>query len=178
MEFYIAQAIGLVVTGLSLVVQHFKKMHRILVMEALVNFLAGVQYLLLAGYSGACISMIGSVNVLCMLAYRKFGNQDSRFVPNLMCVVFGVIHIAFGVWSAYAWYDVFPILGAVFATLAVVQSKAGYYRILRVANAAVWITYCVCSGAYTMILMQSLSICSGVAAILRLDVKRKEKDTV
>ena len=51
--------------------------------------------------------------------------------------------------------------------------KAAGYRLMRAGNAAAWIVYCACSGAYTMILMQGLGLCSCIAAILRLDVKRK-----
>ena len=178
MEFYIAQAIGLAVTGISLVTQYFKKMPLIVAMEVLINFLVAVQYFLLDGVSGACISTIGTVNALCMLVYVKLGDPEKRFVPNLLCVVFGVIHVAFGVWSFHAWYDVFPILGAVFGTLSVVQAKAAGYRLMRAGNAAAWIVYCACSGAYTMILMQGLGLCSCIAAILRLDIKKKEKNTI
>ena len=178
MEFYIAQAIGLVIAGLSLIIQHFKKMPTIVAMEVLMNFMAGVQYLLLDGLSGACISMVGSVNALCMLIYVKVGDPEKRFVPNLLCILLGVIHVAIGLWSFRAWYDVFPILGAIFATLSVVQAKPMYYRIFRIGNGISWIVYCLFSSAYTMILMQALGIFSGVTAILRLDIKKKEKNTI
>lgn len=178
MSFFIAQAIGLVITGMTLVVQHFKKMHHILAMEFLMNGMAAVQYFLLDGMSGAWVSLIASVKILCVLICTKISSRNSKFVSNLLYGVFTAINVTVGILNIHAWYDVFPVLGCLVGAAAMLQSKAGNYRVLRITNAVVWIVYCVCAQAYSMILMQILCIVSGVSAILRLDVKKKEKDTI
>ena len=175
MEFYIAQAIGLCITIMSILVQHFKKMHWIVAMEALMNGMAAVQYLLLDGMSGMWVSLIASANAICMLGYVKFGNQESRKIPNILCIVFAAAHIAMGVQSIHVWYDVIPVAAAIVFTVAMVQPSPFFYRVCRIINGTVWTVYCVCTGAYTMILTQVLGIVSAVTAIWRLDIKKKKE---
>lgn len=175
MEFYIAQAIGLCITVMSILVQHFKKMHWIVAMEALMNGMAAVQYLLLDGMSGMWVSLIASANALCMMGYVKFGNQESRKIPNILCLVFAAAHIAMGVQSIHVWYDVIPVAAAIVFTVAMVQPSPFFYRVCRIINGSVWTVYCVCAGAYTMILTQVLGIVSAVTAIWRLDIKKKRE---
>ncbi len=177
MAFLIAQVIGLVISGLTLVVQQFKKMTRILVVECLMNGLAALQYFLLDGMSGAWVSLIASVKILCMLICAKIDSRNSKRISNVLFGVFTAINVTVGVLNIHAWFDAFPVIGCLVGAAAVLQSKAGNYRILRVTNAVVWIVYCVCAQAYTMILMQILCIISAVTAIIRLDIKKK-KDTV
>ena len=178
MEFYIAQAIGLCITVMSMVVQHFKKMHWIVAMEALMNGLAAVQYFLLDGMSGMWVSLIASANAICMMGYVKFGNQESRKIPNILCVVFAAAHIAMGVQNIHRWYDVIPVAAAIVFTVSMVQPSPFFYRICRIFNGGIWTVYCVCAGAYTMILTQVLGMVSAGTAIWRLDIKKKEKDTI
>ncbi len=72
------------------------------------------------------------------------------------------------------WYDAIPVLGAMIFAV----SMLFMYRVLRITNGVNWTVYCLCTGAYTMILTQALGIVSAVTAIIRLDIKKKEKDTI
>ena len=56
-----------------------------------------------------------------------------------------------------------------------VQPSPFFYRVCRIINGTVWTVYCVCTGAYTMILTQVLGIVSAVTAIWRLDIKKKKE---
>ena len=173
MEFYIAQAIGLCITVMSILVQHFKKMHWIVAMEALMNGMAAVQYLLLDGMSGMWVSVIASANALSMLAYCKFGDEKKHTIPNILCVVFAAAQLAVGVGNIHVWYDAIPVIGAMIFAVSMLLAKPLMYRILRIVNGVNWTVYCLCTGAYTMILTQMLGVISAVTAIIRLDIKKK-----
>ena len=174
MTFYIAQAVGLVITGLALAVQHFKKMQIIVAIEFLMNLLTAVQYYLLGGISGAYVSIAAIVHTAALMAYDKFGDQSSRKIPNIICGLFAAIYVAIGVCSFSSWFDIFPVVATVLFSLSVVQTKSSNYRIIRIINAVVWIVYCLCSRAYSLILAHALGIVSGITAILRLDVKKEK----
>lgn len=73
---------------MSLVAQHFKKMHWIMLAEVDMNLLSAVQYMLLDGMSGMWVSVIASANAMSMLAYLKFGDGEKKTIPNILCVVF------------------------------------------------------------------------------------------
>ena len=179
MEFYIAQGIGLIVTGLSLIGQHFKKMHWIVLTEVMMNVLCAVQYLLLPdGTSGMWVSIIASANAMSMLICGKFGNPDDRKLPNILCVVFAAAQLAVGIRNIHVWYDALPVMGAMIFAVTILQTKPFRYRVLRIVNGIVWSIYGLCVGAYTGILTQMLGVFSAVAAIWRLDIKKKEKDTI
>ena len=175
----IAEGIGLAIVALSLVTQQFKKMSRILMMEILLNFMAGLSEFLKVGHmtSGAWVCLVASVNALVMLLYMTFGNADDRRIPNILCVVFGVLHIAIGALSAARWYDVFSIAGAALSSVAALQTKARNYRIMRITNGCLWITYHAIAGnPYSLILNQVLCIISAATAIWRLDIKKKKQE--
>ena len=177
----IAEGIGLAIVVLSLVTQQFKKMSRILMMEILLNFMAGLSEFLKVGHmtSGAWVCLVASVNALVMLLYMTFGKEDDRRIPNILCVVFAVLHIVIGGLSAARWYDVFSVAGAALSSVAALQTKARNYRIMRITNGCLWITYHGIAGnPYSLILNQLLCIISAVAAIIRLDIRKKEKDTI
>ena len=177
----IAEGIGLAIVVLSLVTQQFKKMSRILMMEILLNFMAGLSEFLKVGHmtSGAWVCLVASVNALVMLLYMTFGDPDNRRIPNVLCVVFAVLHIVIGGLSAARWYDVFSVAGAALSSVAALQTKARNYRIMRITNGCLWITYHGIAGnPYSLILNQLLCIISAVAAIIRLDIRKKEKDTI
>lgn len=174
MEFYIAQVIGLVVTGMSLLAQHFKKMHWIMLAEVGMNLLSAVQYMLLDGASGMWVSVIASANALSMLAYCKFGDGKKKTIPNILCIVFATAQLAVGVGNIHVWYDAIPVLGAMIFAVSMLLSRPFMYRVLRIANGVNWTVYCLCTGAYTMILTQALGIVSAVTAIIRLDIKKKK----
>ena len=178
MEFYIAQAIGLVVTGMSLIAQHFKKMHWIMLAEVVMNVLSAAQYLLLDGMSGMWVSVIASANALSMLAYCKFGDGEKKTIPNILCVVFAAAQLAVGIGNIHVWYDAIPVIGAMIFAVSMLLAKPFMYRILRIVNGVNWTIYCLCTGAYTMILTQALGVISAVTAIIRLDIKKKAKDTI
>jgi len=174
MAFYIAQVIGLVVTGLSLAAQHFKKMHWIMLAEVGMNILSAVQYLLLDGMSGMYVSIIASANALSMLAYCKFGDGEKRLIPNILCIVFAAAQLTVGVGNIHVWYDAIPVLGAMIFAVSMLLARPFMYRILRIVNGIIWTIYCLCTGAYTMILTQALGIVSALTAIIRLDIKKKD----
>ena len=177
----IAEGIGLAIVALSLVTQQFKKMSRILAMEILLNFMAGFSEFLKVGHmtSGAWVCLVASVNAVLMWGYMTFGNADDRRIPNILCVVFALLHIAIGTLSAARWYDVFSIVGAALSSVAALQTKARNYRIMRIVNGGMWITYHAIAGnPYSLILNQLLCIISALTAIWRLDIKKKEKDTI
>lgn len=177
----LAEGIGLAIIGLSLVVQQFKKMSRILAMEILLNFMAGLaEYLKVRQMTaGVLVCLIASVNALVMLIYARFGKTDDRRIPNVLCVVFAVLHITIGALSAARWYDVFSVAGAALSSVAALQTKARNYRIMRITNGGLWITYHAIAGnPYSLILNQLLCIISAVLAIIRLDIKKKEKETI
>lgn len=179
MMLLIAEGIGLAIVALSLVVQQFKKMSRILAMEILLNFMAGMaEYLKVQQMtSGVLVCLVASVNALVMLIYATFSKTDDRRIPNVLCVVFAVLHIVIGALSAARWYDVFSVAGAAMSAVATLQTKARNYRIMRITNGALWITYhAVAGNPYSLILNQLLCIVSAVTAIIRLDVKHKKQE--
>ena len=174
----IAEGIGLAVVVLSLVIQQFKKMQWILFVEMLLNFMAAMAELLKQGKmtSGAVVLLVATVNILIMLIYNRFGNAEDRRFPNVVCIVFAVLHIVIGSLSIRCWYDVLPVVGAALSSVMVLQTKARNYRIMRIANGTLWISYYLLSaGAFTLILNQALCMISALTAIWRLDIKKKKE---
>ena len=71
--FYIAQAISLLVAGISVFVLQLKSMKGLLIGNITINALAGISYLLLEGYSAAAIGLIAVVQCIVMFFYNTKG---------------------------------------------------------------------------------------------------------
>ena len=127
---YIASFIS---TILGLCEPFGKKMKTILMFNFAGNFLVGLSYLLVSGYSGAAICSVACVQV----AVNYFYDIKNKKLPKTLIAIYAIAFLAVNLVTFKAWYDVLSLIAAMLFVLSVAQNEAKYYRILYFLNSVI-----------------------------------------
>ena len=162
---YIASFIS---TILGLCEPFGKKMKTILMFNFAGNFLVGLSYLLVSGYSGAAICSVACVQV----AVNYFYDIKNKKLPKTLIAIYAIAFLAVNLVTFKAWYDVLSLIAAMLFVLSVAQNEAKYYRILYFLNSAVWILYDFLAGAYGNLFTHIVLVIATFIAIIISDIKK------
>ncbi len=168
--FYIAQGVGILSIGVSILLQQLKSVKHILIGNVAINLLGMLNYLLLGGLSGAWICVAASVQAVVIFFLNR--SENGKNLRKWLMLLFCAIYIV-GTWIVYQDIgDLFSCVGALIYVASILQTNSMKYRFLSVPNAIVWIVYDIFTMAYTHLLSQTLKLCSAVIGILRLDLPK------
>lgn len=140
----ISYVLSLVATVLGLIEPFGKKMKTILTFNFIGNFLVGMSYLCVSGFSGMAVCFVACVQVLINYGFEVKGSK----VPLWLIAVHAIVFVVVNLISFTAWYDILALLAALMFVLSVAQSSAKYYRALYLTNSLLWIGYDFLAGAY------------------------------
>jgi hypothetical protein len=169
MEFYIAQGISVLTGIVAVLMMQFKSMKKILIGQILANLLTASTYLLLGGFSGAGINMIGILQSVVMFIC------DIKNISPKRWTIIGFIALYIGCSALYykSPVDIFSALAAVCFALSVVQTKPAASRRWYSLNPLCWLAYDIFTRAYGNFIMHLVILISTVSAILRYDLPKK-----
>ncbi len=165
---YIASFIA---TVLGLCEPFGKKMQTILIFNFAGNFLVGLSYLLVTGYSGAAICCVACVQVFINYIF----DIKKLKIPKWLIILYAIAFAAVNLVTFSRWYDILSLTAAMLFVLSVAQSNARYYRILYWLNSTVWIFYDFLSGAYGNLLTHIILFVATLIAIIIRDAKKVKK---
>ncbi len=169
MTYYIAQALGIVVTVGAILTLQLKKKKQMLLVSAVVNILAALNILLLDEFSsGVIINFVAVLQIVLSLWHEKKGTD----VTLAEKIIFLVLYVVGGALGFAQWYDVLSIIAAVFYMLAMFQKKEQYIRLFLLGNMATWTVYHLIIGS-TAVFAQIAGIISSLIALYRY---RKNKN--
>ena len=171
MEYYIAQALGLVVTAGAIINLQLKKKKHMYIVSFIVNLLSALQIFLIGqGGSGIVICLVADVQILFSMWHDK-KNTDITLVEK---IIFLVLYIAGGVLGYHTPLDLLSIVAAVFYMLAMCQKKEQNIRYFLLGNMSSWTIYHGVLGS-TAIFAQLAGIVSSIIAICRYRKKDSDK---
>ena len=165
MNFYLAQAVGVLTTVCSVTSMQFKKMRNILIGEIIANLLVSLNYVLLGGISGAGVCLLATVQTIWIYLLGKRGKNFP--LPVHICFMAG-----YAVVSALSFNGLPSVLSCVAALLyamSVTREESKYCRVYMLFNSLIWIVYDVYTHAYTTILTHGLLVASILLAMIRID---------
>ena len=164
--FFISQVLSVLTAIFSILAEQMKKMKQILIFQIVVNLLAALSYIFLAGgRAGFIVSMIGTLQSIIMYIYDKKGKK-----PHIV--------LTLGFVAAYLFLSLYnntdkiinflPAAAAVCFALAIMQNKPKMYRVFDFSNAVLWLVYdaCILSGNFFVHLGIAISAMIGM---IRLD---------
>ncbi len=173
MNFYIAQAVGILVAVASIVSVQFNSIQKILASQILINSLASLNYALLGGFSGAGVNIFAIFQTIWIYFYNKKSKKFPLWAGILCIGIYIIISLA----SFNGFPTVLSCLAAIFYAVAVLQNNPKFYRVFLLMNNTVWIGYDIYTHAYTTIFTHAFVVASIVTAIIRNDInKKKEKE--
>ena len=171
MEFYVAQAISVVMALFALASMQFKNLKMVLACQIVSNVLCASTYFLLGGFSGAGICLIAILQsvVYFILNYKKIEP------PLYVAIVFVCLFIGCSVIYYKSPIDLLSAGAAICFAISMAQKSSAKARIVYLLNPIFWTAYDIFTLAYVNTFIHSAIFVSTLFAIIRLDVLKKEK---
>ena len=171
MEFYIAQAISVVMALFALASMQFKNLKMVIACQIVSNVLCASTYFLLGGFSGAGICLVAIIQsvVYFVLNYKKIKP------PLYVAIIFVCLFISCSVIYYKSPIDLLSAGAAVFFALSMAQKSSSRARIVYLLNPIFWTIYDIFTLAYVNTFIHSAIFISTLFAIIRLDILKREK---
>ncbi len=165
MDFYIAQAISVLVGFLGVATMQFKNMKHILLGQLAINLLTTVSYFLLDGLSAAGICLVAIGQTLILYGY----DRRQKRPPVVLMAGFILLYLACSVIYYRTFIDLFSALAAICSAVSLMQKKASTARRWYVFNPILWMVYDVHTRAYGTFVVHLAVLLSTVIAMIRVD---------
>lgn len=167
----IAHIISICNAVIAVLVMQLKSMKTILIGHITINFISGLSFFLLGGYSAASICMVAIVQCVVMFFYDRKGIK-----PHLpVIILFMLGYIACSVLNYQSPVDILAALAALFFAIGVTNTNPSIVRLWNSLNPLTWMVYDIFIDGYGALIMHGCIFTSIVIAILRLDVIPKYK---
>ena len=174
-DFYIAQGISIFTAIVAILSMQLKSMKGILITQIIANLLASSTYFVLGSFSGAGISLIAIIQLIVVYVYNKKNIKPHKFVIAL----FISAYIIYSVFNFKSFFDIFPLLAAIFFALGIAQEKPSTFRIFGMLNPLSWLVYDIYSLALINSIMRVGIFTSALIAKIRLDwCKKKDNENI
>ncbi len=168
-----AQLIAVVICLISVVCYFNKKKSGFLLIQAGVNVLYCVQYLLLGALSGIIGNSITSVKFFSFYLDAK-NERKTTFKKSLIFCILGVGLGIFGLRDG--WFAIIPMINAVLITYATAQDDPVIMRICYTVANASWIIFNFMTRAYVSAVYSAVElVVSLVSVFVFLKARKREE---
>ena len=169
MVYYIAQALGILVTIGAVVNLQLKKKKHMLWLSAFVNILSALNILLLDGFSSGVIICLVAVLQIFLCIWHDYKNTDVKLPETILILI---LYVGSGILTYTRPLDILSIVAAVFYMISMFQKKEQNVRLFLLANMSAWTIYHAVIGS-TAIFAQIAGIISSLIALFRYGKKEK-----
>ena len=136
------------------------------------QFLGGVHYLLLGGYTGMMTNLVSCGTNLVYYSRIKKGKSTLPFQ-----IIFATLFVILGVLSWHGPISLLVIVAKVVSSVAMGNKNPRVIRILNLISGPCWLAYNIYVGSVAGIISDSFMIISVIIAIMRLDIFAKKEST-
>ena len=172
MEFYVAQAISVVMSMFAIASMQFKNLKMVLACQIVSNVLCASTYFLLGGFSGAGICIVAIIqSVVCfILNYKKIEP------PFYVAIIFVCLFVSCSIIYYKSPVDLLSAGAAICFAISMAQKSSSKARIVYLLNPIFWTVYDIFTMAYVNTFIHGAIFISTLIAVIRLDILKKEKD--
>ena len=167
----IAQIIGFCGTIIVVIGMQQKKYKNIVMCKIGNEFLSGMHYLLLGGYTGMLANLASCVTNGFYYFRIKKGKSTLPFQ-----IIFGLMFVVIGALSWHGPISIFVVAAKLISSVALGIKNPRTIRILNLISNPCWLIYNIYMGSFAGMLTDSLVIASVVIAIIRLDILHRQKE--
>ena len=167
-----AQVVGAIGILTSALIYQQKTRRRLIAFKLISDVIWGAHYAMLGAFSGMAICIIAVFRELIFI-----NREDKKWAQH---IIWPIIFVSAALsTAALTWNGPISILPAVASATSVIGFWIGKPRLSRILVfpiTALMITYDVLSGSYAGLLNEAISVTSTVIGIIRLDIKKKNKN--
>lgn len=171
----VATIVGLMAVALCILSYQMKTRRNIILFNGSSRVLYVAQYIMLGAFEGALLDLVALlVTVICK-------NRDKGIIKKHLIFAFilsNVFIVASGLVLYDNIFDILPVLGVIFETLALWLMKERYVRIVSLIAVPFWLAYNLICGAYGSAVGNVITLVSITVAIVRYDILKKSESKV
>lgn len=169
----IAQIIGFLGTVVIVIGMQQKKYKHIVLCKIGNEFLSGVHYVFLGGYTGMLTNLASCVTNGVYYFRIKKGKSTLPFQ-----ILFACMFVMIGILSWHGPVSIFVVIAKLISSVALGIKSPRTIRILNLISNPCWLLYNIYMGSFAGMLTDTLVITSVIVAIIRLDIlpKKENKD--
>ncbi len=165
----IAQAIGFVGMGVSLLPFQFKEYNKLVVLRMLSEFIFGVQFLLLGAYTGMATNFAA---IITNFVYRYRINRGKSTL--VFQILFSLLFIGLGIATWQGAVSLLVIAAKLLSTVALGINNTKTIRGLNLIIQPLWLLYDIAVFSIGGMIADSLAIIALIAAVIRIDIMKKD----
>ena len=132
----------------------------------------GIQYLLLGGYTGAVLNLVG---IFRNLIFAYLGNRDKQKELKYARMILGALFAVLGLLSWEGYISILIIFAKVLSTLAYGTTNMKKMRIMLSVTCVCWICYNYYIGSVAGVISDGCNFVSVIIGIIRYDIMKKEE---
>ena len=163
MSFILAQIIGFIVLGITVISIQFKTKEKILMCQIIANVLVAIQYYLLNALTGGVIAVINVIRCIIFYDYKKKNKKPSIIFLG----IYILIAIGSGILTWQNAFSIIPIIATIVFTYGLWQDNVKITRICTAITAGNWSIYNVIVKAYAGALQSVAECISAIIAMFR-----------
>lgn len=163
------QSIGFIGTILIAIGMQQKTYNRIMLCKISNEFIGGIQYLLLGGYTGMILNLTSCITNA--VYWHRIKNNKSTLIFQ---IIFGVMFVILGAYSWHGYVSILAILAKVISTVSLGINNPKIIRIMNLISNPCWLFYNIFVGSIAGICSDSLVLCSVIIGIIRIDIRKSQ----
>ena len=167
----VSGVLSVITTAICLIEPFSKNMKTVLVINAIINALVGINYLLTQSYSGAIIC---GVAIFCLMINYTFTSRD-KDIPKWVVGMHAALFLAANLTTFAHVYDILAIIASLLFVLSMAQKSTKYYRLIYISNSLVWIPYDLLAKSYGNLFTHVILAIAILISIYVRDRESKEK---
>lgn len=162
----IAQIVGFLGLGLSIVAFQFKKHQNIVLLKLTSELVFSIQYILLGAWTGAVLDFI---SVIRNFLFYKFVKKNISTAPVI--IIFGLFVVITGFVTFDGVMSLLPIGSKLLTTVSYGMKNERWLRIITLPSCILWIIYNLFVGSYAGALTDTMTLVSLLIAMYKFDYK-------
>ena len=166
----IAQVLGFMGAIIVVIGMQQKKYKHIAACKIANQFLGGVHYALLGGYTGMLTNLASCITNVVYYFRIKKGKSTLPFQ-----IVFATMFVILGALSWHGPISIFVVVAKLVSSVAMGIKHPRIIRILNLISGPCWLIYNIYVGSLAGIISDSSVIISVLIAIIRIDILHREK---
>lgn len=163
--FILAQIVGVFIVIFNGISAFQKKKDKLMLYNAVSNFLCCVQYLLLGAYTGIICCLIA---VIRNIVFSKY-----KIVPMYIFVIYVVISLVANIPFIHGIIDILPIIAIVVYAYALRQSKVKEIKKSLIVSGICGLIYDINQRAYSGLLLNLTDLVGGINGVIKKKRRRK-----
>ena len=161
------QAIGVIGIISSIISFQCKRHKPLMIFRTGNELFFALQYFLLGAYTGTAMNLIGCVRnvIFAEMVERKKSTVSMRFIFSGLFLLFSVF-----TWAGFK--SILVAAAKVLSTFAYGSKNIAFVRVMILITSISWFTYNFIVRSYAGCVCEFLTICSIIAGIIRIDLKK------